>query len=81
VPEAHELVVVTRRKGRDTSLQEFTAAQRRLEGAEWDTAAKTLVDRRRSRVGPPGDSISRWRGSCEIVELTPNVGTLTSASP
>jgi hypothetical protein len=80
VPEAHELLVVTRRKGRDTSLQEFTAAQRRLEGPEWDAAAKTLVDRRRSRVGPPADSISRWRGSCEIVELTPNVGTLTSAS-
>jgi hypothetical protein len=73
VPEAHELVVVTRRKGRDTSLDEFTAAQRRLEGAEWEEAAKVLVDRRRSRVGPPADSLARWRGSCDIVELTPNV--------
>lgn len=73
VPEAHELVVVTRRKGRDTSLQEFTAAQRMLEGAEWEDAAKLLVDRRRSRVGPPADSIQRWRGTCDIVELTPNV--------
>jgi hypothetical protein len=73
VPEARELVVVTRRKGRDTSLQEFTAAQRVLEGPEWETAAKLLVDRRRSRVGPPADSIQRWRGSCDIVELTPNV--------
>jgi hypothetical protein len=73
VPEAQELVVVTRRKGRDTSLDEFTAAQRRLEGAEWEEAAKVLVDRRRSRVGPPGDSLARWRGSCDIVELTPNV--------
>lgn len=73
VPEAHELVVVTRRKGRDTSLDEFTAAQRRLEGAEWEEAAKVLVDRRRSRMGPPGDSLARWRGSCDIVELTPNV--------
>jgi hypothetical protein len=44
-----------------------------LEGAEWENAAKLLVDRRRSRVGPPGDSIGRWRGSCDIVELTPNV--------
>jgi hypothetical protein len=73
VPEAQELVVVTRRKGRDTSLDEFTAAQRRLEGAEWEEAAKVLVDRRRSRMGPPGDSLARWRGSCDIVELTPNV--------
>ncbi|MGH2679818.1 MAG: hypothetical protein ACRDG8_04955 [Actinomycetota bacterium] len=73
VPEAQELVVVTRRKGRDTSLQEFTAAQRLLEGPEWEKAAKMLVDRRRSRVGPPADSLSRWRGTCDIVELTPNV--------
>ncbi|MGZ5288811.1 MAG: hypothetical protein ACXWE5_04950 [Actinomycetota bacterium] len=73
VPGAQELVVVTRRKGRDTSLDEFTAAQRRLEGAEWEEAAKVLVDRRRSRMGPPGDSLARWRGSCDIVELTPNV--------
>jgi len=73
VPDAPELVVVTRRKGRDTSLQEFSAAQRRLEGAEWETAAKLLVDRRRSRVGPPDESLARWRGKADIVELTPNV--------
>jgi hypothetical protein len=73
VPDAKELVVVTRRKGRDTSLQEFTAAQRVLEGDEWESAAKLLVDRRRSRVGAPADSIGRWRGACDIVELTPNV--------
>jgi hypothetical protein len=73
VPDAPELVVVTRRKGRETSLEEFTAAQRLLEGAEWEAAAKLLVDRRRSRVGPPADSLARWRGACDIVELTPNV--------
>jgi hypothetical protein len=73
VPEARELLVVTRRKGRDTSLERFSAAQRVLEGPEWETAAKLLVDRRRSRVGAPADSIARWRGSCDIVELTPNV--------
>jgi hypothetical protein len=72
VPDAAELWVVTRRKGRDTSLQRFTAAQRVLDGAEWDTAAKLLVDRRRSRVGPPADSITRWRSEAFIVELTPN---------
>jgi hypothetical protein len=79
VPEAKELVVVTRRKGRDTALQEFTAAQRLLEGSEWDTAAKMLVDRRRSRVGPPDESLSRWRGKCDIVELIPNVATLEAS--
>ncbi len=70
---AKEMVIVTRRKGRDTSLEEFTAAPRLLAGAEWEEAAKALVDRRRSRVGPPGDSLARWRGTCDIVELTPNV--------
>jgi hypothetical protein len=70
---AKEMVVVTRRKGRDTSLEEFTAAPRVLEGAEWEEAAKALVDRRRSRVGPPGDSLAKWRGTCDILELTPNV--------
>jgi hypothetical protein len=70
---AKEMLVVTRRKGRDTSLEEFTAAPRVLEGAEWEEAAKALVDRRRSRVGPPGDSLAKWRGTCDILELTPNV--------
>lgn len=73
VGEAKEFVIVTRRKGRDTSLDEFPAAGRLLEGAEWEAAAKLLVDRRRSRVGPPGDSLGRWRTTCDIVELTPNV--------
>jgi hypothetical protein len=73
VPDAQELVVVTRRKGRDTSLEEFTASQRKLEGAEWEDAAKTLVDRRRSRLGPPAQALARWRTTCDIVELVPNV--------
>jgi hypothetical protein len=73
VPDAHELLVVTRRKGRDTSLEEFSAAQRTLEGAEWEAAAAVLADKRKSRVGSPADNIAKWRGSCDIVELTPNV--------
>jgi hypothetical protein len=80
VPDANELVVVTRRKGRDTSLEEFTVAQRLLAGPEWETAAKLLVDRRRSRVGPPDESLSRWRGTCDIVELIPNVATLVTSA-
>lgn len=73
VPDAQELVVITRRKLRDTALEEFTASQRELEGGEWEEAAKILVDRRRSRGGPPSDALARWRGTCHIVELTPNL--------
>jgi hypothetical protein len=73
VPDAKQLRVITRRKLRDTALEEFTAAQHRLEGQEWEEAAKLLADKRKSRQGPPEDSISRWRGSCDIVELTPDV--------
>jgi len=73
VPESPEVVVVTRRKYRDTSLDEFHASVRMLEGTEWEEAAKSLADRRRSRLGPPGDSIKRWRGTCAIAELTPIV--------
>ncbi len=72
---ARELVVITRRKaeGGHTALAEFPAAVRLLEGAEWEEAAKVLADRRRSRVGPPEESIARWRGTCDIAELTPVV--------
>lgn len=80
VPNAPELLVITRRKatspetrGRDTALEEFHAVARVLEGREWEEAAKVLVDRRRSRPGPPAESLGRWRGSCDIVELTPIV--------
>lgn len=75
LPGATELVVITRRKaeGGHTALAEFPAAVRLLEGAEWEEAAKVLADRRRSRVGPPEESIARWRGTCDIAELTPVV--------
>ncbi len=58
---ATELLVITRRKLRDTELEEFYAAQRRLEGPEWEEAAKLLVDRRKSRAGPPAEALNRWR--------------------
>ncbi len=63
--------MTTRRKGRDTSLEEFPATVRLLEGTEWEEAAKLLADRRRSRVGSPDESIARWRSSCDIAELIP----------
>lgn len=71
LPDATELVVITRRKYRDTSLGRFRAAARLLEGQEWDDAAKLLADRRRDRHGPPEDAIKRWRGTSAIAELTP----------
>jgi hypothetical protein len=75
LPEAQDLVVITRRKYRDTSQSRFHAAARVLEGQEWEQAAALLADRRRSRVGPPQDSVKRWRGSCSIAELTPIVAS------
>jgi hypothetical protein len=73
LPEATDLVVVTRRKYRDTALGRFHAAARVLEGGEWEQAAKLLADRRRDRHGPPEEAIRRWRGTCAIAELTPIV--------
>lgn len=67
-----ELVVVTRRKGRETGLDRFDTKVRVLPpGDEWEEAAKILVDRRRSRAGPPAEAIDRWRATCLIAELTP----------
>ncbi len=71
IPGAAELLVVTRRKLRDTSLQEFFATPRLLEGAEWEAAANLLADKRKSRVGSPQESVARWRTTCHIAELTP----------
>jgi hypothetical protein len=71
IPGASELVVVTRRKGRETAADEFHAAARMLQGPEWEEAAKLLVDKRKSRAGPPSEWLARWRGSCDIAELTP----------
>jgi hypothetical protein len=73
LPDATELVVITRRKYRDTSLGRFHAAVRILQGQEWEEAAKLLADRRRDRHGPPEEAIKRWRGTADIAELTPLV--------
>ena len=73
VGEVREMRVTTRRKGRDTSLEEFAVAPRVLEGPEWEAAAKLLVDKRKSRGGSPAESLNRWRSTCDILELTPNV--------
>jgi hypothetical protein len=75
IPGTEELIVVSRRKGRDTSLERFRAVSRVLEGEEWEQAAILLADRRRSRHGSPQESIERWRGACAIAELTPLVSS------
>ena len=71
IPGAPELLLVSRRKGRETALDETHASYRLLEGAEWEAAAKLLADKKKSRAGSPADSIGRWRGTCDIAELTP----------
>jgi hypothetical protein len=73
LPDANDVIVVTRRKYRDTALGRFHAAVRLLDGPEWEEAAKLLADRRRDRHGPPEDAIKRWRGSVDVAELTPIV--------
>lgn len=75
LPDAPELVVVTRRKGRDTRADRFRAAVRLIEPAspEFDGLAAVLADRRRDRHGPPQEAIGRWKRSCVIAELTPAV--------
>jgi len=74
LPDQPELRVITRLKGRDTALDSFTANVRILsEGPEYEQALATLADRRRSRVGPPEDSIARWRDTAIVAELTPIV--------
>ena len=73
LPTARDLLIVTRRKGRDTSLDRFHAAARVLEGEEWEQAAALLADRRRDRHGPPDEAIERWRDTAYIAELIPVV--------
>jgi hypothetical protein len=75
LPDAPELVVVTRRKGRETRADRFYAAVRLIEpdNPEFDGLAGLLADRRRDRHGPPEEAVKRWRSSCLIAELTPEV--------
>ncbi len=76
LPDAAELVVVTRWKYRDTRANRFHAAVRVIEpgSPEFDGLAGMLADRRRDRHGPPQDAIRKWKSSCVIAELTPSVG-------
>jgi hypothetical protein len=76
LPDAVELVVVTRHKYRDTRAGRFHAAVRLIESdsPEFDTVAAILADRRRDRHGPPQEAIRKWKSSsCVIAELTPSL--------
>jgi hypothetical protein len=76
LPDAAELIVLTRSKGRETRANRFHAAVRVIDPAnpEFDTIAPLLADRRRDRHGPPQEAINKWKASCVIAELTPSVG-------
>jgi hypothetical protein len=76
LPEALELVVVTRHKYRETRAGRFHAAVRLIEpdSPEFDGLAAVLADRRRDRHGPPQDAIRKWKQACVIAELTPAIG-------
>jgi hypothetical protein len=76
LPDAAELVVLTRWKYRETRANRFHAAVRLIEPAnpEFDRVAAMLADRRRDRHGPPQEAIKKWKSSCVIAELTPSVG-------
>jgi hypothetical protein len=78
LPDAAELVVVTRHKYRDTRAGRFHAAVRLVEpdSPEFDGLAAVLADRRRDRHGPPQEAIKNWKtSSCVIAELTPSLGS------
>ncbi|MGH2710969.1 MAG: hypothetical protein ACRDH9_07180 [Actinomycetota bacterium] len=75
LPDASELVVLTRSKYRETRANRFRAAVRVIEptSPEFDPLAAKLADRRRDRHGPPQEAINKWKTSCVIAELTPSV--------
>jgi hypothetical protein len=76
LPDASELVVVTRMKYRDSRTTRFPASVRLIppESPEFDQVAAPLADRRRDRHIPPADLIRNWRSaSCLIAELTPTI--------
>jgi hypothetical protein len=75
LPDAAELVVLARWKYRETRSSRFHAAVRVIEPntPEFDAIAPLLADRRRDRHGSPQDAIKKWKSSCIIAELTPNV--------
>lgn len=76
LPDASELIVVTRMKYRDTRSNRFPASVRLIppESPEFDQVAGPLADRRRDRHVPPQDLIRKWRSaSCLVAELTPTI--------
>jgi hypothetical protein len=76
LPDAIELVVVTRRKYRDTRADRFHAVVRLIEpdSPEFEPLAAILADRRRDRHGAPQETIKKWKSDEYVIaELTPSV--------
>ncbi|HVM12501.1 MAG TPA: hypothetical protein VM638_08510 [Actinomycetota bacterium] len=76
LPEAEEVTVVTRRKGRETRADRFPASVRLIppQSPEFDQVGAFLADRRRDRHIPPGQAIAAWRqAGLLIAELTPAI--------
>lgn len=67
--------VVTRWKGRDVRLVDFSAAVRIITPAdpEFEEIASLMINKRQSVVGSPEEVTERWKRDCLILELTPRV--------
>ena len=73
VPDANQLLVITRRKLRDTELEEFYAAQRRARGPGVGRGGEAPGRQAEEPRRCPAESLTRWRKTADIVELTPDV--------
>lgn len=71
-----DVKVVTRWKGRDARMADFTAAVRPITaqaGEEFDEIAELLLAKRQSVTGSTEENIERWKRDCVILELSPRI--------
>lgn len=73
--EVREVKVVTRWKGRDARMAEFSAAVRPITARdpEFEEIAHLLLAKRQGVVGTTDENLDRWKRDCVILELTPRV--------
>jgi hypothetical protein len=74
IPNAESLRsvdVLVRWKGKNARVAEIPASVRVLPpGAEWDTIAEKIAEKRLNIPGLPEETARRWRDECHILELT-----------
>ncbi|MCA1708029.1 MAG: hypothetical protein LC808_34050, partial [Actinobacteria bacterium] len=74
IPDARSLKtcdVILRWKGKNAQVAEIPADVRVVpQGAEWDTLAEKIAEKRLNIPGVPEDTAKRWRDECDILELT-----------